>query len=75
LEWCDQIPETERRTVDAYAKWLKPISWQFVTLMFPWNVRAETADHKFKERINVLEHGLKDSTQLVESLWRQLVLF
>lgn len=62
MDWYDRIPETERRSVDAYAKWLKPIPWQlFVTVTFPWNVTSETADRKLKELINALERDLRDS--------------
>lgn len=62
LDWYDRIPVAERRSIDACAKWLRPIPWQlFVTLTFPWNVTSETADRKFKELINELERALKDS--------------
>jgi hypothetical protein len=62
LDWYDRIPEAERQTVDAYAKWLKPIPWQlFATFTHPWNVTSETADRKLRELINALERDLKDS--------------
>lgn len=54
------IPERDRMVVDAAAKWLRPIQWQwFVTLTFPWNVKGETADVKLKEWLNLIERALK----------------
>src|ERR1019366_10219783 len=54
------IPERDRMVVDAAAKWLRPIQWQwFVTLTFPWNVKGETADVKLKEWLNLIERTLK----------------
>jgi hypothetical protein len=61
-DWYDRIPEAERHIVDAYAKWLNPIPWQFfVTLTFPWDATSETADQKLKELLNALERELKNS--------------
>lgn len=45
---------------EAYERWLSPIAWQvWGTATFPWNVRAETADAKFKEFLNVIEGTIK----------------
>jgi hypothetical protein len=58
--WYTTIPERDRAIVDAAAKWLRPVSWQwFVTLTFPWNVRSETADFKLKKWLNQIEKTLK----------------
>jgi len=64
--WYSKIPESERCVVDAAAKWLRPIPWQwFVTLTFPWNIRYETADRKLRELINNLEKSLGTSVCFV----------
>lgn len=58
--WYSKIGSHDRRVVDAVAKWLSPVSWQwFVTLTFAWNVRGETADLKLKQWLNTLERDLK----------------
>jgi hypothetical protein len=60
--WYQRIPAGDRDVIDAAARWLRPVKWQwFVTLTFPWNVRAETADRKLKQLINSLEKGLRAS--------------
>jgi hypothetical protein len=60
--WYQRMPQTDRRTVDELAEWLRPIDWQlFVTLTFPWNARSETADVKFKSLINSLERTMQTS--------------
>lgn len=54
------LSRQDRTAVDEIAHWLQPINWQFfVTLTFPWNVRAETADAKLKAWLNALERDLK----------------
>lgn len=54
--WLRNIPPQDRLTVDAVAKWLRPVAWQwFITLTFPWNVRQETAVRKLRQFINQLE--------------------
>jgi hypothetical protein len=54
--WYMTIPWRKRRVVDAAAKWLRPVRWQwFVTLTFPWDVAFSTADRKLRELINALE--------------------
>jgi hypothetical protein len=54
--WFGILPKRKRQDVDAIAKWLSPVRWQwFVTLTFPWNVRSETADKKLKALINAVE--------------------
>jgi hypothetical protein len=54
--WYKNMHRSDRNRVDIAAKWLSPIPWQwFVTLTFPWNVRAETADAKLIELFNLLE--------------------
>ena len=59
-DWYTLIPERDRMIVDAAAKWLRPIPWQwFITLTFPWNVKGETADVKLKEWLNLIERTLK----------------
>jgi hypothetical protein len=58
--WHTRIPVQDRQVVDAVAKWLNPIPWQwFVTLTFSWNVSGETADQKLKEWLNTVERDLK----------------
>jgi hypothetical protein len=65
-DWYSRIPENEHRVMDAAARWLRPIPWQwFITLTFPWNVRDQTADRKFKELINFLEKSLGTSVCFV----------
>jgi hypothetical protein len=55
-QWYTTLPRHQRRVVDAVAKWLRPVQWQwFVTITFPWNVRSETADKKLKALIDGLE--------------------
>ncbi|WP_263383600.1 hypothetical protein [Granulicella arctica] len=50
----------DRRFNESVADWVRPIPWQlFVHLTFPWNVRSETADSKFREFVNDLEKTLK----------------
>lgn len=59
-KWYDSIPTQDRPSVAALASWLRPVRWQwFVTATFNWNVRSETADRKFEEWINLVEHELK----------------
>lgn len=54
--WYRDMFWAERRNVDAAAKWLSQIDWQwFVTLTFPWNIRSESADAKLKSMLNQLE--------------------
>lgn len=54
--WLRRLPTRDKRVVDAVAKWLRPVEWQwFATLTFPWNVRAETAVRKLRQFINALE--------------------
>lgn len=58
--WYDGMQHRNRVIVDALAEWVRPIPWQyFVTVEFPWNVRPETADRKFKALINELERDMK----------------
>jgi len=58
--WHDRMQHRDQVAVDAIADWVSPIQWQwFATLTFPWNVRSETADRKFKQFINELERALK----------------
>lgn len=58
--WYQIITPEDRVAVEAAAEWLRPVSWQwFVTLTFPWNVRAETADRKFKSWVDLVEHDLR----------------
>ena len=58
--WYTMIPERERQVVDATAKWLRPVPWQwFITLTFPWNVRSETADARLKQWLNQIERTLR----------------
>ena len=60
INWYTLIPERDRRVVNAAAKWLSPVSWQwFVTLTFPWSVKGETADAKLKEWLNRTERTLR----------------
>jgi hypothetical protein len=55
-QWYTTIPRHKHRVMDAVAKWLRPVRWQwFVSLTFPWNVRSETADKKLKALIDGLE--------------------
>jgi hypothetical protein len=58
--WYSRIPYTDRQHVDAVARWLSPVAWQlFLTLSFPWNLREETADRKFRAFLNILERELR----------------
>ena len=58
--WYTSIAEKDRIVVDATAKWLRPVPWQwFITLTFPWNVRSETADAKLKQWLNLIEQKLR----------------
>jgi hypothetical protein len=58
--WYTLIPENERQELDAIAKWLSPVPWQwFVTLTFSWNVRSETADLKLKRWLDAVESELR----------------
>jgi hypothetical protein len=58
--WYERIPAQERAAVDAAAKWLRPVRWQwFISLTFTWNVRGETADRKFKKWVNLVERGMR----------------
>ena len=60
-QWYQIIPPQDRAAVDAVAEWLKPVDWQwFITLTFSWNVRAETADQKFKDWVNRVERDLRN---------------
>jgi hypothetical protein len=60
INWYTLIPDRDRKVVDATAKWLRPVPWQwFVTLTFPWNVRSETADAKLKQWLNLTERTLR----------------
>jgi len=60
INWYTLIPEKDRIVVDATARWLRPVSWQwFVTLTFPWNVTSETADAKLKQWLNLIERTLR----------------
>jgi len=55
-QWYTTLPRHKRRVVDAVAKWLRPVRWQwFISLTFPWNVRSETADKKLKALIDAIE--------------------
>jgi hypothetical protein len=66
--WYTAIPERDRIVVDATAKWLRPVPWQwFVTLTFSWNVRGETADLKLKQWLNTVERELKARVCFVAS--------
>ena len=59
--WYQMIAPQDRAAVDAVAEWLRPVPWQwFVTLTFPWNVRAETADRKLKGWIDLVEKDLRN---------------
>jgi hypothetical protein len=54
--WYTTLPKRKRRVVDAVAKWLRPVRWQwFISLTFPWKIRSETADMKLQALINSLE--------------------
>jgi hypothetical protein len=56
LHWRDRISAKDRQAADAISKWIRPIPWQlFLTLTFPWNVRAETAQKKLRQLVNLLE--------------------
>jgi hypothetical protein len=58
--WYTRIPAQERLVIDATAKWLSPVKWQwFITLTFSWNVRGETADLKLKQWLNTVEREMK----------------
>jgi len=60
LDWYSRIPYLDRRAVDAVAKWLRPIPWQwFVTLTFPWDVRDTTALRKLRLLLDALERHHK----------------
>jgi hypothetical protein len=60
INWYTLIPEKDRIVVDATARWLRPVSWQwFVTLTFPWNVTSETADAKLKQWLNLIERTMR----------------
>src|SRR3974390_1209110 len=64
--WYERIPAQDRIAIDAVAKWLRPVRWQwFVTLTFPWNVRVDTADRKLMELINMLERALHTNICIV----------
>jgi len=64
--WYTRLSRRDRRLVDATAKWLRPVRWQwFVTLTFPWNVRSETADRKLRELINLLERHHREVISFV----------
>jgi len=66
--WYTAIPERDRIVIDATAKWLRPVPWQwFVTLTFSWNVRGETADLKLKQWLNTVERELKARVCFVAS--------
>lgn len=56
----DEMQYRDRAIPEAVADLVRSIDWQlFVTLEFPWNVRAETADRKFKELIDQLERTMR----------------
>ncbi len=56
----DEMQYRDRAIPEAVADLVRSIDWQlFVTLEFPWNVRAETADRKFKELIDQLEREMR----------------
>ena len=60
INWYTLLLEKDRIVVDATARWLRPVSWQwFVTLTFPWNVRSETADAKLKQWLNQIERTMR----------------
>lgn len=64
--WLRCLPARDRQVVDAEAKWLRPVEWQwFVTLTFPWNVRAETAVRKLRQFINTLEKSVRSNLCMV----------
>lgn len=64
--WYDRIPSRDREVVNQVAEWIRPIPWQlFVTLTFPWNIRAETADQKLGDFINEIERNLKTRICLI----------
>ena len=66
--WYNLIPERDRQVVDAAAKWLRPVPWQwFVTLTLPWNVRSETADAKLKEWLNLIERTMRPGSALLSA--------
>ncbi|HEY5330875.1 MAG TPA: hypothetical protein VIJ79_13390 [Acidobacteriaceae bacterium] len=55
-DWYMTISWRKRRVVDAAAKWLRAVRWEwFITLTFPWDVAFSTADHKLRELFNALE--------------------
>jgi hypothetical protein len=54
--WLRRLSINDRRVVDAVAKWLRPIKWQwYITLTFPWDVRPVTAYSKLRQFANRLE--------------------
>jgi hypothetical protein len=56
----DEKQYRDRAIPEAAADLVQPIDWQlFVTLEFTWNVRAETADRKFKALIDQLEREMR----------------
>ena len=68
-DWFQQIPAAQRVTVNAAAKWLKAIPWQwFITLTFPWNVRQETAAGKLRNFVNIIEQHLKSNVCIVAGM-------
>lgn len=55
-DWYRRISYRDRANVDAVAKWLRPIPWQwFATVTFPWDVRDVTAVRKLRLLLNALE--------------------
>ena len=56
----DEMQYRDRAIPEAVADLVRSIDWQlFVTLEFPWNVRSETADRKFKVLIDQLEREMR----------------
>ena len=56
----DEGQYRDRAIPEAVADLVRSIDWQlFVTLEFPWNVRSETADRKFKVLIDQLEREMR----------------
>lgn len=65
-QWYTTISWRQRSVLDAAAKWLWPVRWQwFVTLTFPWNVSADVADRKLRELINLLEREHRATVSLI----------
>jgi hypothetical protein len=70
--WYRALSRDDRILIDAVKTWLSPIRWQhFVTLEFPWHVRAETAAAKLREFLNNVERELRDSVCFIGGLEEQ----